>query len=119
MSRPWVLRVADWPALQAAVLYLLRVVSVDKSTVPSAVRVELEFVEEEQAGRTYVALLPLPLRSAGLTADFFRAAGVDTITAGGTVMPKVVVGKVVRAGFGHTDEDGEWQIVRFMPASAP
>lgn len=114
-SKPWVLRVSVIPALRAAVLYLLRVVSIERSVEPFAVRVEFEFMDEEQAGRTYVMLLPLPLRPTGLAADFFRAVGVD-ITAGGTVRPHSARNKLLRAEFARTTGNGEWQIVRFVSA---
>jgi hypothetical protein len=112
MTRAWRERVCDWPALLADVWYLMRATSLEKSSAPPAVRVQLAFLDAEQAGRVHVALLPLPVRPAGqLTGDFFIAAGTD-IAAGGTVTPKAVVGKTVRAQFAR-DTQGGWQIERF------
>lgn len=116
-SKPWVLRVSVVPALRAAVLYLLRVVSIERSVEPFAVRVEFEFMEEAQAGRTHVALLPLPVRPVGVTADYFRAVGID-VTAGGTVRPNTTRNKLLRAEFARAPGNGEWQIVRFASAEA-
>jgi hypothetical protein len=111
MPRAWLERVCEWPVLQAGVWYLLRVVSVEKSADPPGVRVQFEFLDADQAGRMHMAVLPVPVRPSGLVADFFRAAGLDVI-AGGTVSPKAVVGRTVRAQFTR-DAHGGWQIDRF------
>jgi hypothetical protein len=114
VPRKWLETVQDWPVLIAGHSYEMRITDVERSSDPPGMRVQLGFVSVDEAGRTHVALLPLPIRPAGLSADFFRAAGVDVI-AGGTVTPKAVVGTVVQAQFAQ-GEDGQWQIVRFAPA---
>jgi len=94
------------------VWYLLRVAAIDRTGAPPAIRVHLAFLEDVQVGRTHVASLPVPVRPAGLAADFFLSCGVEVV-AGGTVTPKAVVGKVVRAQFAPGAPAGAWQIVRF------
>jgi hypothetical protein len=115
MPRVWRERVREWPAFQAGVWYLLRVVSVEKSVDRPGVCVEFEFVDCDQAARIHAMVLLLPVRPAGLAADFFRAAGIDVI-AGGTITPNAAVGKTVRAQFAKVASDGAEQVVRFAPA---
>jgi len=113
MTRPLQLRVIGWNTLKKRLWYLLRVVAIDKVADPSAVHVELEFLDDKHAGRTHVALLPLPIRPAGPAAEFFRACGVE-IVVGGTIAPKDALGAKVRVQFAKGDGDA-WQAVRFAP----
>ena len=115
MTRLWRERIHDWRALRVDVWYLLGVVSLDKVAAPPAIRAVLESLDKEHAGRTHVAVLPVPVRPGGLAADFFRACGVEVV-AGGTVTPKAVLGKVVRAQFARTASGDAWQIARFALA---
>lgn len=113
MSRPWREPVQDWPALRRNQWYLLHVLSLDKVRDPPAIRLLLEFLEEEHAGRTHVVLLPLPIRPAGPTAEFFIACGA-LVVAGGTVAPKDALGAEVRVQF-VKGEGCEWQALRIAP----
>lgn len=111
MTRRWLIPVLDWAVLQETLWYLLRVLSVEKSGDPPALRVVLEFLEDEHVGQTHVALLRLPIRPAGPSAEFFTACGT-AVVAGGTVAPKDALGARVRAQFAK-GPSGEWHVVRF------
>jgi len=118
MPRPWRETVRDWPAFSARVWYLVQVVSLAKVAAPPAIRATLAFREPPQDGRTYVVLLPLPVRLAGqVTADFLIAAGLE-VASGATVAPLDAVGAHLRVRFAQ-DAEGGWHVDRVAAPEKP
>jgi hypothetical protein len=111
MPRKWIEAIHPYPPPNAREGYLLRVTGIDKCAEPPAIRVQLEFLQADQAGRTHIALLPLPIRPAGLTFTFIQACGLAA--RGNTVAPNDALGKTVRAHFAPAAETADWQIVGF------
>jgi len=108
MPKLFSLTVEDYPGLRKDAWYRLRVISVKKNRVPAGLQVELEHIDESQAGRKHVITFPLPLRPGGPTAEFLRACGFD-LAVGTEVQPQEAVGKTVLATFGETN-DGPWEV---------
>jgi hypothetical protein len=111
MPRKWIETIHPYPPPTARQGYLLRVTGIDKCDEPPAIRVRLEFLHADQAGRTHIALLPLPIRPAGLTFEFIHACGLAA--RGNTVAPKDALSKTIRAQFTPATEKTGWQIVGF------
>ena len=98
MPRAWIETVSDWPSLIPARLYQCRVREVAKQASSKAIRVLLEHLDDEQAGRVSEAVLPLPIRPEGLGASLFRATSVD-VAVGAKLSPKDLTGRVVGVRF--------------------
>lgn len=128
MPRPWRIRVKLFPSLNPSRWYPMRVLRV-KPAGPTAISVTLEHLAPDQAGRTHVISLPLPLHPEGLTTQFFASTGQNVaadeeIDPAATVSRTVSVhleveGDVVRAvAFrppGHADAPGATKRSRFTP----
>ena len=113
MPRPWTLKIEDFPPLRRDRQYRLRVVTVEKAGAPAGIRATLEHLDQDQAGRRHVLDFRLPIRPAGLAAQFFRACGLY-ISVGATVAPVKALGQVIRVRLAPT-ADGELKPVSFEP----
>lgn len=114
MPRTWELQVEPWQKLIAGRAYSMRVLSVGKSKAAKGIRVILEHLDATQAGRKQEIVLPLPLHPDGITADFFRACGMQVAT-GDSISPKDVIGMTVNVRFASTPDD-KHQPTAFEPA---
>ena len=114
MPRPWTISVAAWSRLVEGRPYDVRVIDVKKSTAPDGMLVTLEHLQE-QCGRRHVVLLCLPCRSAGLTAEFFRACGQE-VKANARLRPTDCVDRVVAASF-RAKSDNECEPTGFEAAN--
>lgn len=94
MPRPWTELVRDWPVLAATIWYLALITAVEKATDPPAIQVTLELLDHGQKGRRITVTLPLPIRLAGLTADYLIAAGIE-LRPQGRIRPKDTVGRTI------------------------
>jgi len=112
MPRKWSFKIEDWPALAAA-FYLMKVLGVSKSKSPAGLLVEPEQLDKSQAGRRHTVSLPLPCRPEGLTAAFFRAAGLDVSI--GTVTPADAIGTILKARMEPAPDGKGYQAVAFEP----
>jgi hypothetical protein len=111
MGRTWQEMVADFPEFRRNQVYRARIRRLTKSPKPKGMCVLLEYLDNDQGGRTHEVFLPLPIRPAGLTASLFNAAGVD-LAVGKTVNPKAAVGAIVGVR-GAPTETGEWTVAGF------
>ena len=112
MPRKWTLQIEGWPALAAA-FYLMKVLGISKSKSPAGLLVEPEQLDKSQAGRRHTVSLPLPCRPEGLTAAFFRAAGLDVSI--GTVTPADAVGAILKIRLEPAPDGKGYQAVAFEP----
>ncbi len=83
--------------------YLCRVLDVTR-TSPTGLLLVLRDLDEDQRDRETACVLPLPVRVAGTTCEFFRACGQD-VSAGAVIRPREAIGAVVQVRFGP-DEAG-------------
>ena len=111
MPRHWQLEIQPWDPLDAKRWCRTRVVSVRRNAKPTGISVELENLESDQAGRRHSLIMPMP-RPEGLTAEFFRACGME-VAAGKTLTPKEAIGTVVKVRFAPTDTDDRCQAASF------
>lgn len=113
--RKWIESVEEYPALQPERWYRLRVVSIEKDRTRRAILIDLEHLGGDQAGRRHSgAALGLPVRPAGLTADFFRAAcGQDAVAVGKAIAPKDALDAILLARFAASPDHKDWQPVAF------
>jgi len=111
MARPWQETVEDFPALRRKKVYRVRIQRVRKSPKPKGMRVQLEFLDEEQAGRMHEVFVHLPIRPAGLTASLFTAAGME-LAVGKRIPPTDVIGAMVGVPLAPT-ETGVWTVTGF------
>lgn len=98
MPRPWYENIREWPSLAPTKWYLARIIAVERARDQSAIRVTIEFLEQPQEGRRMDFALPLPVRPAGLTAEFFGAAGIEP-SPRRRIRPRDGVGRSIRAQF--------------------
>lgn len=106
----------DFPALNAATGNRVRVISVEKSVEPSGIRLVIEHVDAEQAGRRHELVLGPPFRPGSLAAQLFEAAGISC-APGSRVAPKELVGRVVTAFFNVEGSAGAATVARFEPCT--
>ena len=99
--RKWTETVHNWPPIKQDYFYKLKVTSIQKSR--KTIRLQLEFLDRQMAGRTLTVSLPLPVRPAGVTADFFCACGMP-VTIGSEILPRSTINCVIRACFVRADE---------------
>jgi hypothetical protein len=111
MPRPWYENIREWPSLAPTKWYLVRIIVVERVKDSSAIRVTIEFLEQPQEGRRMDFALPLPVRPAGLTAEFFSAAGIGP-SPRRRIRPRDGVGRSIRTQFGTAQN----QPVAFKPA---
>ena len=111
MSRPLELVVEPHPPLGPR-SYPMRVIAFRKEA--AGLRVVLEHVASEQAGRQHEILLGLPLRPQSPAARFFAALGFDT-SVGSRIDPRAAIGQQLLVTFGQTGGQ-EPRPVAFQPA---
>lgn len=114
MPRSWTEFVSDWPALLATIWYLARVAAVDKTGEPPAIQVTLELLDHGQEGRRLDITLPLPVRPAGPTSEFFLAAGIG-LRPKSRIRPKDTVSKSILVRFDTATN----QPIEFMKPETP
>ena len=113
MPRPWTLTVAPYPDLTDA-LYAVRVKAIEKRD-RATFAVHLAHTVAEQLGRTHTVALPLPIRPAGLAAQFFATCGFET-HAGQEIQPSQAEGRILQARFERDPETGDYSVIEFRPA---
>ena len=113
MPRQWQLEIQPWDPLDGKRWYRARVVSIARNSKPAGISVLLEHLEEDQAGRRHSIILPPP-RPEGLTAEFFRACGME-VSAGKALTPKDATGAVIKCRFVPADIDDGYQASSFGP----
>ncbi|MCA9182863.1 MAG: hypothetical protein KDA51_15485 [Planctomycetales bacterium] len=101
---------ADVP-LHAGREYRVVVCHIEKKTKPQRLEVDLRNLHANHEGRMHRAVLPLPLRSYGCTAGFFRAVGEELIT-GREFAIRDAIGKVLAVTFGESSNAGQ-EIISF------
>lgn len=92
------LQVVAYPELVSNQPYLVRVQEIGAQMKKQMLLVRLVYLDREQDGRCQDIELPLPIRPAGRTAAFLRAAGVD-VTVDVDIDPRSAIGRVMRARF--------------------
>lgn len=111
----WVVTVAEYAKLRSEELYRMLVVSVSRCAAPQGIRVVLEHLDAEQAGRRHEVLFLLPLRvGGGVAMEFFSACGM-VMGAGQSFAPQRVVGCEVLARFAPGPAGEAWKVVSFAP----
>ena len=113
MPRPWEITVAPQEPYVQGRFYRLRVTDIAKSSKPQGLAVDLQHLDLDQQGRL-VRVILLPPRPEGLTADYFRACGMD-VRAGETLRPRDTRGMEITATFSQGPDDS-WEISDFAPA---
>lgn len=106
MRKPRPLKVEEYPPFRRDHEYLVQVHRVRASGKTQQLRVTLVHRDHEQDGREQELELPLPIRPAGRTAQFFRACGVD-VCAGAEVDPVAVRGSFIHVRFEQTELNGQ------------
>jgi hypothetical protein len=114
MPRKWLETVHPWTPLQTGTWYALRVAGIEKCADPPSLRVQLEFLHADQAGRTHTAVLRLPIRPAGLTTDFVRACALEA-APGKAVAPQDTIGRTIQAQFEQNVTGEPEEVVHFGP----
>lgn len=109
--KPWTVTVAAFMQLYEDMLYRLRVGGVCRNG--AGMEVTLVHLDADQAGRTHKVVLPLPVRPAGLTAEFFAACGFDA-SVGITITPGEAVNSIVGVRFKNVS-GGEPKVAAFEP----
>jgi hypothetical protein len=117
MSRKWLETVQKRAAPEPGRRYLLRVAEVEKkkkrqNNDPPGVRIGLEFWDSDQEGCTHEQVLPLPIQTEGITAEFLRACGM-TIQEGAKIDFLEATSRYVIARFAPDPISGDCRIVRF------
>lgn len=115
MPRPWIEKVEDHPPLRPNTHYLVRVADVRKHRNPPGIGVKLEHLGADQAWRTHDLVLPVPVRPAGITTDFFAACSFR-VAVDQEIQPRHAVGHVLQARFAHDPDTGDYLVIEFRPA---
>jgi hypothetical protein len=117
MPRKWEETVKPFEPLKENHRYLLQVSGVSKCS-KAAICLTLEHVAgHSQAGRVHTLTLPLPIRPDGLTAEFFRAVGIQ-VQVDTKVAPKDAFGRQVYVKFSLAEGQNEPKVVTFEPVPA-
>ena len=112
-KRKWQEIVKPFDPLKENHPYLVRITRICKDPNVKAMCVTLEHIGDDiQAGRIHQISLPLPIRPEGLTANFFRATGIQ-LEVGYKITPTVVIGKTTYARFSQSKENEEAHILSF------
>ena len=108
------LKVVGWSELVLGRVYLVYTRKIKIVGKAEIVRVTLEHLGRDQEGRAHEVELPLPVHTAGRTASFFQACGME-VALDAEFVPEDAAGKVVAVEFGPLHGYNEWQPVRFGP----
>lgn len=97
--RKWTETVKPWPALAARHFYEAQVVNIRKTN--KQIEVTVRLLQEPMLGRIVSFLLPLPIRPAGITADFLGACDIP-VTSGAQIRPRETMGKKLLIQFNES-----------------
>ncbi len=112
MPRPLELVVEPYPVLSPGKPYPMGIAAVRKET--AGLRVVLEHLASDQAGRQHEVALSLPIRPRNQTANLFTALGFGT-DVGSRIDPRAAIGRQVRVTFCQEGENHDPQPVSFAP----
>ena len=99
MARRWTEKVVPYPTHKRDARYLMRVEAIRKVRSGHAhFALRLVHLDIEQEGRVVETELPVPIRPAGRTAQFFTACGIP-VAIGAEVQPRAAVGCIVLVVF--------------------
>ena len=117
MPRKWTELIQAYLELKLGLGYDVRIVEVEKVTEPPSLKMALEFLADDQIGRTMTVVLPLPCRPDGLS-GLLSACGIDVVV-GHRFAPRGLVGRSVRVFFKERP-GGDVAVARFeaCPTSA-
>ena len=115
MPRAWELLVEPYPAIDEHRDHLVSVLSIKKNKGSHGITVDMEHLDGEQTGRKHSIVLPLPIRPAGITAEFFKACCMEP-TVGKALLPKDAIGIEITARFLPSDQGGHYKVVSFHQA---
>ena len=115
MSRKVVVKVEDYAPLQPGQAYRLIVFHIERKARGQCIEAALRNVEPEHDGRVHRVVLPLPVRPAGRSAEFFRAVGQE-VAVDKSIALRDAVGKAVLGFFGPS-ANGDLEIMSFRPVS--
>jgi len=110
--RKWTETVKSWPDLTENRFYKIRVRDIRKKK--KQIAIILEFLEEDQLGRSHADNLELPIRPAGRTADFFHACG-QSVEPEKEILPKETISKEIMVSFLKQENGSEFYAIRFKP----
>ena len=94
MPRSWLETVHDWPRLCTTTWNRARIAAVERLGDSSEIRVDLDLLDYGQEGHRLAVAMPLPIRPAGLAADFFQAGGIEVV-AGKRIRPMDAIGRTI------------------------
>ena len=103
--------VKSWPALKSHQLYRVRIFNIEKLDEEREIQVTLEFLEKQMQGRHLDIRMSLPIRSDGVTADYFRACGIQVVP-NMRITPRETIGKTLHVRFERTADDN-YQVIYF------
>jgi len=89
MPRKFKLKVIERPRPTPECYYLVRIIKAEKTMVT------LEHLDQEQKGRTVKWVMDQPVYPDSLTAEYFRACGIENITIGQNLIPEDTIGAVI------------------------
>jgi len=113
MPRKLILEVKKRPKPIAKRRYILRIDAIEKGkshddywNSSTGIVASIEFLNKEQTGRKDLLFLPLPIYPDSLTADFFRACGID-ISFNKKIRAEKATGSIITIVFGtHPNSTG-------------
>lgn len=113
MTKKWTETVKPWPEIARKKAHRVRVTNIGKVAAPKALRVTFQFLEEPQVDRPLDVRLSLPIRESGLTAEFFRACGLD-IFANAQIAPRTVINTTLNVRFTKGQSSDEYNATGFQ-----
>ena len=111
MARKLTLRVEPSRPPKEKRWYSARVREVRKPRGKKQLDVTLECTHPDCDGHRCAVRLPLPVRTHGLAAEFFKACGLN-VNVGQSIAPGDAVGRIVRAMYG--EQDGRIVVIAFQ-----
>lgn len=115
MPRKWTEMITDFPVLRPDRAYRSRIFDVERTD--TGLRVELEQVDVEHAGRRHELKLDRPFKPCALLSQLFHAAGIDA-SPRRRVAPLELRGRTVVVFFGRSADGSVVEVVRVEPDTA-
>ena len=115
MTKKWTETVKPWPELTGRKAHRVRVTDVRKIAKTKTFKVTFEFLDAPHTSRQLEIALPLPVRETGLTAEFFRACGLDVL-ANAQIAPRTTINTILKVHFARERLNNEWKATHFQPA---
>ena len=112
--RKWIEKVKDWPVIRKDCLYEVKVIHIEKDKSQKAIKLTLKFLEGAMVGRIIEVCLPLPIRPAGITCDYFKACGFD-ISINRDIEPHQTNECSLMASFTESATSESYEIASFEP----